>query len=88
MAQQDFNEEVALSFFAALVRTINEIEAAQPEPGFGSVFMDLLKRNLEEAIVGSAANGLDTRQSLLAIHKHILLMFTANDLTDLLDATD
>ena len=84
MAQQQFNEEVVLSFYMALIMTLREIEAAQPEPGFSALFMDLLKKNLEGAITGDAVRGLDTRQSLMRIHSDIIQLFTAKDYGDVL----
>lgn len=89
MAQQQFNAEAPLSFLAALVRTIVQIEDAQPEPGFRDVFMSLLDKNLEGAIAGDAANGMDTRESVQIIRKALGGLLVSKDLADALsDATE
>ena len=84
MAQEQFSEEVYLSFLAALVRTVNEIEGAQTEPGFGSVFMDLLKKNLDGAAAGGKEEGYDLRHPLMTIHSNLHKMFVAASLGDVL----
>lgn len=85
MEPLDSAEKVVQSLNAALVLTLRKIEAAQPEAGFSSLFMDLLKKNLEGVIAGDAIRGLDTRQPLMGIHRDILRMFMAKDLGDVLD---
>ena len=84
MAEQHLDEEVVLSFYAALVNTIRRVEEAQPEPGFSALFMDLLDKQMERAIAGAKAEGLDIREPLKGIHRHLVRMFMAKDLGDTL----
>ena len=85
MTQQQFNTEAPLSFLAALAYTIKQIEEVQPEPGFREVFMGLLDRNLEGAIVGDAAEGRDSRASVETIRKTLGLLLVSGDLSDAVD---
>ena len=86
MAQQQFNAEGPLSFLAALAKTIQDIEEAQPEPGFREVFMGLLDRNLEGAIAGDTAEGRgDTRESVETIRKTLGSLLVAGDIGDAVD---
>ena len=85
---EELNVEVAIRFYAAFVRTLSQIDAAQPEPGFSSLFMDMLKRNLELGSTAATLEGLDIGQALMDIHRDLLRMFTAMDLGDVLGSDE
>ena len=85
MAQQHPPDEVYTSFLAALVRTVNDVERAQPEPGFGSLFMDLLKTNLEyTALAAAKQDGYDIHELLMSIHANLHRMFYVQSIGDVL----
>ena len=85
MTQQEIHAEAPLSFLAALVYTLREIEETQPEPGFRDVFMGLLDKNLEGAIAGDAEKGLDTRDQVQAIRSMLGKLFISADISDAVD---
>ena len=88
MAQLNRYDEVGIAFFEAMVRTLRQIEEAQPEPGFSSLFMDLLKQNMKLGSAAVAGEGLDIDQPLMDIHSGILQMFTATSLGEALENDD
>ena len=85
MADPNFNPEASLSFLAALAATIRKIEDAQPELGFRDVFMELLDKNLEGAIRGDAAAGMDTRRDVEVIRRTLGELLISTDIADALE---
>ena len=86
LTNTNYNPEAPLSFLTALARTIQEIEEAQPEPGFREVFMELLDRNLEGAIMGDSVNGMDTRKDVEVIRETLGALLISGDITDAVDS--
>ena len=84
MSEQERLDTV-FTFFTALVDTIEEIERAQPEPGFKEVFVQLLHKHLDRrALVGDPEIARD-----VAAFKAVLSRgFLARDLTDAMLAAD